>query len=54
MHIAQGGGLNHLPCLLSISVSIAVIEDFFYKFYEGSWAESSIYVVKLSNNYYIV
>ena len=47
-------GLNHLPFLvLSISVSMAVIQKIFNKLYEGSWAESSM-LLKLRNDYYIV
>ena len=43
------GGLNHLPYQLSIPVSMAVIhKSFFYKLYEGSRAESSIYIVKIT------
>ena len=29
---SRAGGLNHLPYLLSISVSMAVIKDFFDKY----------------------
>ena len=45
---AHGPTLNRgvEPYLLSISVSMAVIKDFFDKLYEGSRTESSIYVVK--------
>ena len=40
--------MNHLPYLLSISVSL------FDKLKEGSWAESSIFVVKIIRLLYSV
>ena len=39
--IVSPGGLNHLPYLLSVSVSMAVIKDFSKNYMK---AESSIYV----------
>ena len=32
------GGLNHLPYLMSTSVFLAVIKDFFDILYDGSWS----------------
>ena len=39
------GRLNHLPYLLSISVSMSVIKDFFNQLYEGSSGLNQAYML---------
>ena len=47
-------GLNHLPYLVSISVSMAVIIDFSTNFMKALGLNQAYMVLKLRNNYYIV
>ena len=50
------GGLNHLPYLLSISVSKAVIKDFSFStnYMKALGLNQAYMLLKLGNNYHIV
>ena len=48
------GGLNHLPYLLSVSVSMAVIKDFLTNYMKALGLNQAYILFKLRNNYYIV
>ena len=50
IHIA--GGLNHLPYLLSISVSMAVIKDFSTNYIKALELNQAYILLELRNNYY--
>ena len=46
------GGLNHLPYLLSISVSMVVIKDFSTNYMKALRLNQAYILLKLCNNYY--
>ena len=48
------GGLNHLPYLLSISVSMAVIKDFSINYMKALGLNQAFMLLKLRNDYYVV
>ena len=48
------GGLNHLPYLLSISVSMAVIKDFSTNYMKALGLNQAYMLLKLRNIHYIV
>ena len=48
------GGLNHLPCLLSISVSMAVIKDLLTNYMKALGLNQECMLLKSCNNYYTV
>ena len=48
------GGLNHLPYLLSISISMAVIKDFSTNYMKALGLNQVYMLLNLRNNYYIV
>ena len=51
---ALSGELNHLPYLLSISVSMAVINDFSTNYMKVLGLNKAYMLLKLRNNNYIV
>ena len=48
------GGWTHLPYLLSISVSMAVIKDFLTNYMKAIGLNQAYMLLKLPNNYYIM
>ena len=52
MYCVLSGGLNHLPYLLSISVSMTVIKDFSTNYMKALGLNQSYMLLKLRNNYY--
>ena len=54
MKSAVAGGLNHLPYLLSISVSMAVIKDFPTNYMKALGLNQAYMLLKLRNKYCIV
>ena len=48
------GGLNYLPYLLSIAVSMVVIKDFSTNYMKALEMNQANILLKLRNNYYIV
>ena len=58
MYISQqskpfAGGLNHIPYLLSISVSMAVIKELSTNYMKALGLNQAYMLLKLRNNYYI-
>ena len=54
MNMLGAGGLNHLPYLLSISVSLAVIKDFSTNYIKALGLNQAYILFKLRNNYCIM
>ena len=52
MYCVLSGGLNHLPYLLSISVSMTAIKDFSTNYMKALGLNQSYMLLKLRNNYY--
>ena len=52
--VGGSGWFNHIPYLLSISVSMALIKDFSTYYMKALGLNQAFMLLKLCNNYYIV